>query len=202
MTIQNKHLSHKSKGSLKKRIALLTIVLLIVVALILLILEKTDTTHLFHTPKPAPTASSYTKGETKNPNGSIKQNGSTGDNKQNGSSTAGAQKSDENTVVTLLDPSGDFVSNHHPNLSNSPAPNVMTSVCTSTPGATCVITFTKGSITKSLDQQTTDSGGSAYWNWKLQDIGLTEGSWKIKATAKLGSQVKTAEDALTLEVAE
>jgi hypothetical protein len=51
-----------------------------------------------------------------------------------------------------------------------------------------------------LPPETTDSGGSAYWTWKLQDIGLTEGTWKVQAKATLGSQTKTANDLMDLVV--
>lgn len=107
-------------------------------------------------------------------------------------------------TVTLLTPTGDFVSNHHPNLSGSPAPNKMSSVCTTTPGASCTINFvnTHDQTKKSLPAKTADAGGSMYWDWKLQDIGLNSGTWHIEAVANLNSQAKTASDALDLVVAE
>ena len=100
-----------------------------------------------------------------------------------------------------LEPTGDFVSSHG---TNQPVPRsaAMESVCTSTPGASCVISFTQGSVTKSLPAQTTDKGGSTYWNqWTPQTYGLTAGSWTITATATLNGQTKSATDALPLKVA-
>lgn len=104
------------------------------------------------------------------------------------------------TNAELIAPSGNFVSNHHPDLSGTPNPNQMQSVCVTSSGATCTIVFTKGSITKQLPPQATDLEGAAYWSWKLQDIGLTAGTWKIQAQAQMNGRQKTADDALTLEV--
>jgi len=120
------------------------------------------------------------------------------------SSQPGDSKSDSGggTTTALLAPSGDFVSNHHPNLSESPAPNTMSSVCNTSPGATCKIIFTKDGDMKTLPVATTDRGGAAYWNWKLQDIGLTVGTWQIQAIASLNGQTKTALDVLDLVVAQ
>ena len=135
-----------------------------------------------------------TKGEPTVSSGTGKQDNTTAPPSTTGSQTG------TSTNANLATPTGDFVSNHHPNLSGSPAPNTMTSVCTTTSGATCTISFTKDGVTKSLAPETTDEGGSAYWNWKLQDIGLTAGTWKITATAKQGGNTKIASDALNLEV--
>jgi hypothetical protein len=51
-----------------------------------------------------------------------------------------------------------------------------------------------------LSAQTADSGGAAYWDWNLQQVGLTEGTWKVTAKATLGSQTKTADDVIPFEV--
>ena len=147
------------------------------------------------------TGSSYTKGQPS----STSNGGSSNSQQSSGQSgNSGNQKSSsgENSAV-LIAPSGDFVSDHHPNLSGSPAPNTMTSVCNTTPGATCQISFTMDGVTKSLPSQTTDSGGSTYWtNWKLQNVGLTAGSWSVEATASLNGQTKTASDSMSLVVSE
>lgn len=121
----------------------------------------------------------------------------------NNKSTAPDNSTKDNGTIKgpLVVPSGDFVSNHHPNLGGSPAPNSLSSVCTSTPGASCTISFTQGKITKSLPTQTTDQGGSTYWNnWTLQGIGLTTGSWKITATSSLGNKTLSSVDPMGLEV--
>lgn len=97
----------------------------------------------------------------------------------------------------LIDPTGVFVSNHRPGHGG----DILQSTCNTTPGSMCEIVFTKGSIVKSLPPQQTDQGGSAYWFWSLQDLGLEEGSWKITAKATLGSQTKSTTDPIPLEVA-
>jgi len=107
-----------------------------------------------------------------------------------------------NSSTTLVAPSGDFVSDHHPNLSGSPAPNTMTSVCNTTAGASCQIFFTNNSVVKSLPSQVANSGGSVYWNWTLQSVGLTAGSWQIKAVATMGTQTQSTNDATTLVVSQ
>ena len=120
---------------------------------------------------------------------------------EGGDKSGGASGSAPSPTATLTAPQGNFVSNHHPNLGGTPAPNTEQSVCNTTPGAICEIIFTKDGVTKSLQPQTADSGGAAYWSWKIQDVGLTAGSWKVSAQATLGNQTKTADDAITLEVA-
>jgi len=154
--------------------------------------------------KVAQTGSSYTKGQPSNTGGSSPSSSqqSSGSSSSSGSQKSGSSGSGGSSAV-LIAPSGSFVSNHHPSLSGSPAPNTVTSVCNTTPGATCQITFTMDSVTKSLPSQTVDSGGSTYWtNWKLQDVGLTAGSWKVNAIASLNGQTKTASDAMSLVVSE
>lgn len=103
---------------------------------------------------------------------------------------------------TPLKPSGTFVSNHRPNLSGSPAPNTITSTCTTTPGASCTIRFSNGDIVKSLPSKTTDSNGNVGWVWKLQDVGLSVGNWKIVAVASIGKNVVEEPDSLDLIVGE
>lgn len=179
-----------------------TVVTVIVIGcLIGLFFVLKSKTNVFGTNQPA-TGSSYTKGETDQ----ATKNATTQSNTKNSEtkSEPGDQKSDMggDASVNLTAPTGDFVSNHHPNLDGDPAPSAITSVCTTTPGAKCQITFTKDGITKSLPNETTDRGGSAYWNWKLSDIGLSTGMWQVKAIATLGSQTQSTTDALVLEVAQ
>lgn len=102
--------------------------------------------------------------------------------------------------ITPKTPIGVFVSNHRPNLSGSPAPNTINSTCSTTPGVFCSITFTQGSSVKSLPEQQTDANGNIEWNWSLQQVGLTEGSWDITVTAKNGDLTSTTTDAIPLEV--
>lgn len=108
--------------------------------------------------------------------------------------------SQQNQTTDLLTPTGNFVSNHRPNISGQPAPNQLQSTCTTTPGAKCKIVFTKGTSVIALPDETADQGGNVYWSWSLQQYGLTRGSWHIQAVATLNNQTKTANDALNLEV--
>lgn len=142
--------------------------------------------------KGQPTNSSNTSPSTTPPGGSSSDNTK---NPGNPNSTS------PNTPLTA--PQGNFVSNHHPNLGGTPTPNTETSVCNTTVGASCEIIFTKAGVTKSLPAQTTDAGGATYWNgWKLQDIGLTEGTWQVSAKAILGNQIKTTQDVIPFEVSQ
>lgn len=103
--------------------------------------------------------------------------------------------------TTPRTPTGTFVSNHRPHLSGTPTPNTESSTCTTTPGATCVITFTKGSTTRTLTSKKADAQGNVLWNWSLQQIGLTEGTWKITAIASNGDLTAKATDEIDLAVA-
>jgi hypothetical protein len=186
-----------------KKIVFLSLAILLSIALLVAILEKTNVTHLFHKEPPVLKVTSKTPttggASTSSQKGEVTSNGQLGSSSNN---QPGDQKSNNggDSTTVLINPSGDFVSNHHPNLSGTPAPNTISSVCTTTPGAQCTITFSKGGVIKSLPVQTTDREGSTYWNWKLQDIGLSQGTWEIKAIATLGAQTKSATDAISLEV--
>lgn len=103
------------------------------------------------------------------------------------------------TVVPDI-PTGTFVSNHHPNMSGSPAPNTETSTCTTTPGARCQIRFTHNDTILYLPSQLTDADGSTSWSWTLQEIGLTSGTWKVAAIATNGNKTSIANDVINLEI--
>lgn len=174
----------------KRFISLLLVVVLVCIAALALHVGP------FHKTKVTKTGSQFTKGE---PSQSSTNSTST----SGASSTSVPATQSQKTIATsavLVAPTGDFVSNHHPNLSGSPAPNTMSSVCNTTPGASCQINFTKDGVVKSLPSEVADAGGSAYWNWKLQDYGLTSGSWQIQAVTSLNGQTKSATDALDLVV--
>jgi hypothetical protein len=191
--LKQKRSSRKTK---KLLVALAT--LLIVAIGALSFLEATDRVNFFGKKSPSPTIGPQTKGEI--PDDSGQEDTETPD----GQSDSGGTKrnSDGSTPSkTLFAPSGNFVSNHNPNMSGKPAPNLIQSVCVTTPGATCTITFTKDGTTKSLPNQTADGEGATYWDWKLQDIGLSAGEWKIQAKATLNGQTKTTDDPLNLRVA-
>jgi len=178
----------------------IAILLVVLASLIIAGLELTNVVHLFNKKSRPVTASQYTKGL---PVSASQNSSSRAVNNSNSSVPVSESKKSYGTISSntiLIDPTGDFVSNHHPNLSGSPAPNTEVSVCNTTPGASCKITFSKDGVTKALAIETTDSGGAAYWSWKLQDIGLATGSWSIQAVATLNGQTKTASDVMALEV--
>lgn len=197
-----------NKKSFNKKRVIILVSVVVGLLLILGILEKTGVTNFVHMPKEkATTASEYTKGETSNSSNSktsqnTDKNSNTDSTAANTQGDVGSEEKTTNgsTSTTLIAPSGDFVSDYQPNLSNSPHPNTVNSVCNTTPGAQCMITFTMGSTTKSLPKTTADAGGSVYWTWKLQDIGLTAGTWKIQAVATLSGKTATTNSPLSLEV--
>ena len=123
-----------------------------------------------------------------------------GDQSSKDSQATGTDKSPAGNNTTPLGegpktPYGSFVSSHSAQL-NSP----QLSTCLSSAGAKCKISFNKDSVTKILDEKTTDSDGAAYWNWKPQDLGLTAGSWKITVEANLNGKTATTTDSRNLEI--
>lgn len=117
-----------------------------------------------------------------------------------GDSKSSTGSSTDTSSTSLIDPSGDFVSAHTISLADHPS---LTSVCNTSPGASCKIVFTNGSTSKSLPLQTTDRGGSTYWNsWTPSSIGLAAGNWQIQAIASINGQTKSSADALPLKVSE
>lgn len=104
------------------------------------------------------------------------------------------------TSTKPVAPTGTFVSNHSPSLSGDTSPSILNSTCTTTPGVSCQISFTNGSTTLSLPAKTTDGAGNASWDWNINDIGLSEGTWEVTATAKNGNQTAAATDPLLLRV--
>lgn len=167
----------------KKAIAILAVAILLVVATILLFVFVTKSnTNTVIVPQ-------YDDSSSNN-------SGSTSSSKNNTQTTPVTI----DTSITPSEPTGTFISNHHPNISGSPAPNIESSTCTTTPGANCQIQFTNGSITKSLAIKKTDAEGNASWDWSLSDIGLTVGEWKITAIATNGSKTTTAIDSMSLNV--
>ena len=97
-------------------------------------------------------------------------------------------------------PNGTFVSNHRPSLSGSADQKAEQSTCNTSPGASCYITFTKGSVVKTLAAQTTDASGATYWSWNINDSGFSEGKWTVQATVTLNGQTANASDPIDLVV--
>lgn len=104
------------------------------------------------------------------------------------------------STIPPATPVGTFASNHRPNISGAPMPNSINSTCTTTPGVICTIQFSNDSTTVSLTEKVTDSNGNATWDWKLQDINITQGVWTITAIAKNGTKTTTNIDPIKLEV--
>lgn len=189
--------------SRKKLVLIISIIVLL--AGIAAALELSGTTHFLHEKKPSynnPTAGPATKGIPNDEQQADKNGG------QNNGGTTGNPSSDPKHPIEpvpdgtpLTDPTGNFISTHSFFLSANPQ---MESICNTTPGATCKITFTNGNTTKSLATQVTDRGGATYWAWKPKDsnINLTPGTWTVAAVVQLGTQTKTATDATTLEVSQ
>lgn len=101
--------------------------------------------------------------------------------------------------LPLYAPQGAFVSNHSPGKGGSPTAE--TSVCNTTPGATCYIIFSNGATTTKLPAKTADSNGTVYWYWDVEDDAhLSAGSWTIKAVATNGTETKTTTDNIPLRV--
>lgn len=112
-------------------------------------------------------------------------------------SKEGDEPTSPTTNAPLTDPTGTFISNHRPSLSNSAA---IESVCNTTRGAKCNIILTKGGVTKSLGEKATDADGAVYWSWNLQEKGITEGTWEVTAVATLNGETKSVKDPISLEV--
>jgi hypothetical protein len=173
---------------------------LVVGGVILLVLELTNTTHLFHS-KPAAKLQATTGGANTKGAGQASSNQSSGLGTQstNTSSPSSASKQPNSSPVSstpLQAPWGTFANVYTAKLNEQ-----MESTCNTTSGATCQIFFTSGDTTKSLDVETTDAGGAVYWAWTPASVGLTPGVWHLTMRAVLGSQTKsTSNDPLTLTV--
>ena len=183
-----------NNSSRKSKLIILSLLLVAFLGSILLIINGYDSVVK---PKSVPhpvTSNSYTKG--------LNNSTSLTQNKNNANNTTLNNKSSPETSTSfLIQPTGDFVSDHHPNLSGHPAPNILTSVCNTSPGATCQIFFSMNGVVRSLPSKDADSSGTVYWqNWTLQSIGLSSGSWKISVLASLGNQTKTSYDTMDLLV--
>lgn len=96
------------------------------------------------------------------------------------------------------EPTGAFLSAHR--LPTGDPEVTVRSICQTTPGATCVITFTRGDVTRSLPEQTVDETGHASWNWKPAEVGLDLGHWDVQVTATMNGQVRSVADAIGLEM--
>lgn len=199
------------KKSNKKKKIILSATAIIVLAGVLTITELTDTTTLLHERK----AVSSTIAKASNPKDD-KNGVPSGDKLDNASSQSSAPESTPNpgspkegdtptnngSSAALIEPYGNFVSNHTPGKNGSPS--VITSVCVTTPGAKCTITFTSAAnpaVVKTLEAGTAGADGAVYWNnWDVRAAGFTNGAGNIKANATLNGQTKSAADSIAFEV--
>lgn len=140
--------------------------------------------------KPASTADSSSKGEQTS-------------SKISGGDLAETPVADSKNTASkeLKKPSGNFVSNHRPAITN-PQSSALSSSCETTPGATCAISFTKNDKTITLDSQKAGPDGAAYWQWDLKEYGFSAGTWKITAKATLNGKSLVSGDALEFMVAQ
>lgn len=172
--------------------------LLVLAAIVVAVLEVTNTTHLFHKAKltvsiiPSTHPSSTTAPVLSHTKTQI--NSSYSSANQSAKNTAPAPSANSNSSAAPVTPTGDFVSDHAPNLSGNPHPSQENSVCVTTPGATCYIEFTQGNVAKQLSTQTADSNGAVYWTWDIAQDGFTAGSWQITAVASLNGKTATSTD--------
>jgi hypothetical protein len=202
----------KKRSQLSGPSRLLAILGGLVVAVIAatVVLELTNTTHLFHAGSPVKksviptTSTSSSAGSSKaatnkvassTPVTSSGSSGSSGtSSKDTGpSSSSGTSSSGSGPIM----PYGDFIANHRPSLSASQGE---ASVCFTTPGATCAITFTNGNLVNTLPTQTTGSDGSTSWGWTVnQQSGFTVGHWGVTVTATLNGKTATATDSMDVQ---
>lgn len=183
----------KSKKFINYRWLLLAVILAaVLITLLIRSHKKVASTIPSTNPASATSESSQTRGTSGSSASSPSPNSTPAvgtDNK----SQAAAQASSG----TLITPYGTFVSNHFPGQNGSGTSE--SSTCITTPGAQCYIQLTKGSEVKLLDTRTTDSSGTAYWNWDVKTT-LGAGSWTVSAIASLNGQTKSVQDNQPLTV--
>lgn len=187
----------RRKKSVRKTAALVSsrlmwpLLLLVALVGVIIVLEVTNTTHIFHKQtksSDATGAGTVDKTSETSTNSSKGQADKTSSSSVNPSSTA-------NSSSPPQTPYGEFVSSHKLGSNDQEQ-----SVCSSTPGASCVISFNSNDTTRSLPSKVVDDSGNVYWTWSPQQIGLTAGSWKITATASLNNQTASSVDQIQLEV--
>ncbi len=197
--------SLKSNSPKKSKKLRNIIIAIIAVVVVIFILEITNTTHFFHKQKnPAVIPVTNTTQPT-NTKSDKSTNASTTQGTVNSTNTSTSTKQTSSGSSTpsgssqpLVAPYGSFVSNHVPGQDGSTTAE--SSVCTTTPGASCYIQFTNtssGAVTK-LPSQVTDGSGSTSWSWNANI--LSSGSWQISAIATLNNKSITSTDSVKLEV--
>lgn len=180
---------NSSSSITKKQLVLLGVSLTL---LVFVVLEVTNVTHVLHSKPQEVTAGQATKGEAVSERKSATENSIKASNQ----SAATNDKADPGSQSSLVAPSGNFVSAH-----NVPSSASIASVCNTTYGATCVISFRSNNVIRSLNAKLADKGGTAYWDsWTPETIGLSTGDWQISATATLNGKSISSTDAMLLRV--
>lgn len=180
----------------KNKIILLVMVLVAAAVLGLILYSKLHSTYkVIPTTSPSKTVSSKDEPSV----------GSTQDKSQASSTPTPVISSKQDEIIStsgsnLKTPSGTFVSNHSPSISNKDVSSSEQSICNTTPGASCEIRLTKDNDTKVLASQLADNNGNVYWSWDVKSAGLSTGKWTITVEAKLGDTTLTATDQLSLDV--
>lgn len=197
MAYKRHRASKKKQGINWKWFSMIAVLVLLVLTAALVFWQKQDSKDSSTTVTPKPTTD---KGSTPVSNSSSSTAPSTekpptGTGSTNGTDTPAPPANN----APLIKPYGSFVSNHQPGQHGSPLEEA--SVCNTSPGASCTITFTKGGVTKSLTAKTADSSGAVYWqSWTPQSVGLTAGNWTVTAVATAGQQTQSTQDPTPLEV--
>jgi hypothetical protein len=194
---KNNFSRNKSKYTFGKWIVLLIVLLVAVMAT----LELTNTTHIFHRQR-IPAVISVTNTKTKNNNSNkntITTNSGTSQATTTPTKVTSSAGETTSSSQPLESPYGSFVSNHYPGQNGSNLDEV--SVCNTTPGASCYIKFSNGSITTQLPTQVTNNAGVTSWTWNIgSDAHLTSGQWQITAVASLNGQFLYTNDPMMMIV--
>lgn len=199
-TTYTKRTGTNSKNGWRHKSLAVPVAAVVIIAAVLAGLEATDTTHLFHSPSTPPVIPSTTPA-----NQSANQPDKPANSDSSGQNTAPAPRktpaknsASDTEGLPLYMPYGAFISNHRPGQDGSPTSE--TSVCNTTPGATCYISFSNGTITTKLPAQKTNSSGVTYWYWDVNKAHLGAGSWQVTAVASLGGQTKKTKDPQPLTI--
>lgn len=189
----------------RPHLRLLSLLLLGVAAIILLVvvLESANITHIFDRPNMGTStipAKISTDAESDNKSSSDKSATFDTTGQANQAAPSDKTSAPPSGGAELASPTGSFASNHHPSLEEIDDASGEESVCVTTPGASCTITFTKDGIVKTLGSKKVDVTGTVIWKWDVKTAGFTVGTWEIVATATLDGQTRSTTDLQKLEV--
>lgn len=170
----------------KKKFIIPTIVAVLLLVSGIFYFQAIKTTEVTSTPSTSPTEDSEAAEQ--------------GVSQKNANSTQATTNNDKQISTpspqgSVAAPQGNFVSNHRVGTSDT-----IESICNTTRGATCDISFTSSNATKSLGRKTVGQDGTASWIWTPASIGLSAGSWQINATATLGDAQNSSKDPRNLEI--